>query len=92
MSRYVSHHVVTLHEQEPQRTEWGGFRCRLLDTDHPTEWFEASGLSTRNGQGFGSADVRVKAPTLESALAELDARIERARKVAVRKFAAPVPA
>lgn len=92
MSRRATHQVVKFHEQEPAKGQWGGYECRMLPADHPAEWFEVRGISTRNGAGFGSADVCVKAPTLEAALAEFDARVERARKLAARKFGAPVAA
>jgi len=44
--------------------------------------------STRDGKPFGSATIWVADPDLGVAVKEINARIERARKVAVRKFIA----
>ena len=50
-------------------------------------FFLIIGIASRDGDPFGSADSRVEAPTLEEAEAEFAKRLERARKVAIKKWA-----
>lgn len=66
-----------------ERPELGG---EIREVGAPLTWYEGRALSTRDGASFGSADVLVKCESAEQANAELDRRIERARKIALRKF------
>jgi hypothetical protein len=81
MLRRVDHEAVTLAEQKPA----GG--CAMLHrVGAPLARFVGTAISTRNGSAFGSATVSVWAQTPADCAAQLDARIERARKLAARKF------
>jgi hypothetical protein len=82
MSRCATRNHLTLVEGEAPK--FG----RLLKVGAPLDYFEGRAISTRNGSMFGSAEIRVQAPTLDACLAELDKRIERARVAAVKKWSA----
>lgn len=49
---------------------------------------EGRAWTLRNGTPFGSVTIAVKGATREEVAAELDKRIERSRKLAVKKFGA----
>lgn len=77
MSRNISHVTVVLREQRP---ELGGLIYQIGD---PLTYFEGRAWTL-----FGSGTIVVKGATREEVAAELDKRIERSRKLAVKKFGA----
>lgn len=82
MSRNINHVTVVLREQRP---ELGGLIYPIGD---PLTYFEGRAWTLRNGTLFGSGTIVVKGATREEVAAELDKRIERSRKLAVKKFGA----
>lgn len=82
MKRYLRHEVRTLHENKPDRG------CSLWLVGAPLEQFVGYAISTRNGERFGSAEIKVSGATEAEVSAEIDARIEKARKLAVKKHLA----
>jgi hypothetical protein len=79
MRRFIAFEARTLHEVAPT----GG--CGLWPVGAPLQRFAGVAISTRNGVPFGSAEVRVFGSTETEVAAELDARIEKARRLAVKK-------
>lgn len=86
MSRFIQRQVITLLTTEPSEDDLLRGHS-LWRVGKPTDFFSGHAMSTRNGDGFGSAEVYVTGASLEEVAAELDKRIERARKIAVKKFA-----
>lgn len=84
ISRAVNRMDVTLSEQEPAH----GRGSRLHPADLPTTYYVGHAHPTRNGEVFGGSWVRFQAVTQEEAEAELDRRIERSRRLALKKFSA----
>lgn len=82
MLRWIDHVAIELDDSGVEH-KYG----RLLEVGKPTNFFAAQAISARNGEVFGSARVYVTGATLEEVTAEIDARIERARKAAQKKFA-----
>lgn len=81
MSRAINHEVRTLRAEAPAH---GG---SIWPVGKPLERYVGFAHTLRNGEIFGGSNVRVYGATEAEVAAELDARIERARKVAVKKHA-----
>lgn len=82
MSRSIVHVTVTLREQRPEL-------CGpIYQIGDPLTYFVGRAWTLRNGTLFGSGAIVVKGATREEVAAELDKRIERSRKLAVKKFGA----
>lgn len=81
MNRSVSRREVTLRKTAPQN----GFGT-MHEVGRPLVEFVGRAQQTRNTAPYGGASVVVYAETAEACIAELDARIERARKAAQRKW------
>lgn len=82
MSRSIIHVTVVLREQRPEL-------CGLIyPIGDPLTYFEGRAWTLRDGVPFGGSTIEVKGATHEEVAAELDKRIERSRKLAVKKFGA----
>lgn len=79
-----SHQMVEFDVVEASETG-SGYCTNYNVTGH---YFRASGISTRNGKAFGSADIRIEGLNQLQVATEFAARVERARKAAVKKFGA----
>lgn len=83
MSRAIRLETVELEEGEHQERN-----NRLHVIGAPTRCFVGFAHGLRAGQVFGSSYIRIEGATETEVAAELDKRIERARKAAERKYSA----
>ena len=81
-SRYIKREIVILEEGEHRPSN-----CRLHKIDAPTDYFVGVSIHLRNGKPFGGSWIHVEGTDLAEVAKELDARIERARRTAVKKHA-----
>lgn len=81
MMRRINHETRTLRAERPLNGGW------IWPVGAPLERFAGFACSTRDNSCFGSADIRVYGATEAEVAAELDKRIERARRIALKKHA-----
>lgn len=66
------------------RTEYGADMCTITEPGHR---YGISGISSRNGARYGSADMKVEGPNKEIVKIEFSKKLEKVMKTAVRKWA-----
>lgn len=88
-SRSIIHVTVVLREQRPELCGLIHHPIGLIyPIGDPLTYFEGRAWTLRDGVPFGGSTIEVKGATREEVAAELDKRIERSRKLAVKKFGA----